>query len=374
MLKRHYRYSLVLTWILLIACLHARSYVVFAQQVTTSRTSTGYFYPLGTNVFNTGCPSNGGTWLGRSYPNGCYTSGYYHIGYDMFNSSTAQNSPVFAMATGTVIYVDSGTSWNAPSGPVTTNTAVFVSHSTSSGRPYVAVYGHLLKSSVALKVNDVVNGGTLIGLLGYWSPPHVHIGVWPDRSTRPPAPWGREPNSQWGVGNYTNSTTNPLAWITGSSTQPKCQNGGSVEYRPGGTTPIHPQGTLFVVKDGPQPGTVYVLYQGQARPIASASVLYQLYGVGRGFDFRDVIQISVTEFYRYPVGAVVSSPLPSNGRNQPDGRLIQQWGGTEISIVTDRGYRRPFSASAFLNLGYQFCNVAGVSDYYSYTVGSPITR
>jgi len=120
---------------------------------------------------------------------------------------------------------------------------------------------------------------------------------------------------------------------------------------------------------------VYVLFQGQARPIASASALYQLYGVGKGFDFRDVIQISLSEFNRYPLGAVVNSSLPSNGRNQPDGRLIQQWGGTEISIVTDRGYRRPFaSADAFLNLGYQFCNVAGVSDYNSYPVEAPITQ
>lgn len=314
-------------------------------------------------------------WAGTVQMVGAIFQAPYHIGYDFFNSNTGVNSPVFAIATGTVIYIDNGTSWNASSGPVTTNTAVFVSHSTSSGRNYVAAYGHLLRSSVTLQAGDVVTGGTLIGLIGYWSPPHVHIGIWPDRTTLPPSPWGLLPNSQWNTSNRTNGTTDPLAWITGSGTEPKCQNGGTVEYRPGGNTPVHPQGTLFTVKGGPQPSTVYVLYQGQARPIPSADMLYKLYGVGRGFDFRDVIQISTTEFQRYPVGAVVNSPLPGNGRNAPDGRLIQQWGGTEISIVTDNGHRRPFaSANAFLNLGYQFCNVSGVSDYKDYTLGSTITQ
>src|SRR5229473_4143977 len=98
------------------------------QRVSTLRTSTGYFYPLGTTQFNPGCPSNGGTWLGRdkySIPVGCYLPGYYHIGYDMFNSSTVVNSPVFAVATGKVIYIDPGSSWNNPnSSPYNTvNTA-----------------------------------------------------------------------------------------------------------------------------------------------------------------------------------------------------------------------------------------------------------
>lgn len=46
-----------------------------------------------------------------------------------------------------------------------------------------------------------------------------------------------------------------------------------------------------------------------------------------------------------------------------------------MSIVTEGGYRRPFApAEAFLNLGYQFCNLAGVSDYYSYPFGLAITQ
>jgi murein DD-endopeptidase MepM/ murein hydrolase activator NlpD len=152
-----------------------------AQQTTTSMTSTGYFYPLGTNQFYTACPNNGGWYLGPDWTRGgCYTSGYYHIGFDMFNSSTVTNSPVFAAATGKVIYVDPNSSWSASGG--TNNTAVFVSSTSASGTNYVIVYGHLLRSSVTLQPGDIVTAGTRVGLLGSWSPPHLHFGVWRTRS------------------------------------------------------------------------------------------------------------------------------------------------------------------------------------------------
>lgn len=347
--------------------------MAMGQQVTTLRTSTGYYYPLGTTSYYTSCPNNGGSYLGPdSSKGGCYTFGYYHIGFDMFKSGTSMNDPVFAMESGKVIHIDPNSSWTYSS--ASNNTAVFISFSTGSGTNYVAVYGHLLRSSVRVQVDDIVNAGTKIGELGYWSPPHLHLGIWPNRTNLPPSPWGRD-----SISNHPHpyGTSSPLTWITTSNSSAKCQNGGSVYYRPGGGTPTHPQGTLFTVKNDPNnsPGTVYVLYNNQTRPISSATLLYQLYGVGRGFDFRDVIQISLAEYNTYAHGPVLTSPLPSNGRNAPDGRLIQQWGGSEISIVTNGGYRRPFaSAEAFLNLGYQFCNVAGVSDYSTYPVGAPITQ
>jgi murein DD-endopeptidase MepM/ murein hydrolase activator NlpD len=344
---------------------------------TTATTSTGYFYPIGTSNFYTGCPNNGGTWLGRSSPNGCYLTGDYHLGYDTFNSSSVVGSPVYAASTATVIYIDPHSSWTYQPDPRTDNTAVFVQTMTASGTNYVMVYGHLLRSSVVPQVGDVITAGTQIGTMGYWNPVHVHIGVWPNYTSLPPSPWGLAPDSQFGQPGYTHGTADPLAWITSTSSSAKCQNGGTVEYRPGGGTPSHPEGTLFTIKNDPYhaSGTVYVLSQGYARPISSASILYELYGVGHGFDFRDVIQISLTEANNYPQGAVVNSPLPMNGRNEPDGRLIQYPGNPEISIVTDNGYRKPFaSATAFLNLGYQFCNVATASDYFSYPTESPITQ
>jgi len=348
-----------------------------AQSVTFARTATGYFYPLGSSVFLTGCPRNGGGWMGRdSDHGGCYFHGLYHIGFDMFSSTTTVGSAAYAVTTGTVIYVDPASSWSAPVSDWrrTDNTAVFVVAHTESGRPFVYVAGHLLRSSVKVRVGDVIGGGTQMGVVGYWpGQPHVHEGVWPDLATLPPSPWGAKSNASWPS---TGGTVDPLAWTTASSAAPVCQNGGTVEYRPNGLTPTHPWGTLFVVKDGPQPNQVYVLDIGnRARPIPSRTMLNQLYGLGRGFDFRDVIQISLAEFKTYSMGPVVSGPLSGNGRSQPDGRLIQQWGGSEVSIVTEVGYRRPFaSPEAFANLGYQLCNIAGVNDYYRYPVGRPISE
>lgn len=344
-----------------------------AQPVTTTMTSTGYYYPLGTTTYNAGPPSNCGTYLGpdSTKAGGCYQpAGKYHIGFDMFNSGTKRNDPVFAMESGKVLYIDPNSSWTYNS--TSDNTAVFISFSTASGVNYVAVYGHLLRSSIRVQKDDIVNAGTKIGELGYWSPPHVHLGIWSNRTTLPPDPWGRGD-----MANYPSpyGTSNPITWITANTSSAKCQNGGTNYYRPNGNTPNHPNGTLFTVKGDPQPGTVYVLNNGQTRGIPSADLLYKLYGVGHGFDFRDVMQISMAEFNTYSHGTVLNSPLPMNARNEPDGRLIKQRGGGEISIVTNNGQRRAFvSADAFLNLGYQFCNVAEVTDYSNYPLGPNISQ
>lgn len=357
--------------LLLVGLLSSFSLKIEAQQVTTTMTVTGYYYPLGTTNFYTGRP-NCGTYLQPdASKGGCYQpAGVYHIGFDMFNASSAMRNPVYAMESGKVIYIDPGSSWTYNS--TSDNTAVFIAFSTASGTNYVSLYGHLLRSSIRVRKDDIVNAGTKIGELGYWDPPHIHLGIWPNRSTLPPSPWGREDMRYYPD---PRGTSDPLAWITGTNSSSKCQNGGSAYYRPGGRTPVHPQGTLFTVKGDPQTGTVYVLHNGQTRGIPSAELLYKLYGVGRGFDFRDVLQISMEEFNTYQHGPVLNSSLPMNGRNEPDGRLIKQHGGSEISIVTNNGQRRPFaSAEAFLNLGYQFCNVAGVSDYNNYPVGQIITQ
>lgn len=351
---------------------------ITAQNVSLRVTSTGYFYPLGIADFLVSCSGgNGGTWLGRPSPNGCYPpidgKRYYHLGFDMWKTSTAVGDSVFAHSTGTVIALQTS-GWGTTNG--VSNTAIYTVGRTANGVPFVSLYGHLLTSSVKVQIGDVVTAGTQIATIGYWNPPHVHLGVWPNYSAMPPGPHAIAPDSEFGTSGYTHGTVDPSTWITQSGSAPSCQNGGTVYYRPNNQAPTHPNGTLFTVKNDPwnAAGTVYVLYRGQTRPIASASTLYQLYGVGRGFDFRDVIQISVEEALKYSPGAVLNSSLPTNGRNAPDGRLIQQWGGSEISIVSD-GRRRPFvSPQALLNLGYQFCNVAGVSDYSTYPTGTAISQ
>lgn len=314
------------------------------------QTSTGFFYPTGTATFSSTC----GIWLGRDINNGgCYgvTPGKYHIGYDMM---TAFGQPVYAISRGTVVHRGTGWEYN--------NVGLGIRHTLADGTQFTALYGHIHST---LQVGDRVSGGVEIGTIGLSDGGnHLHFGIIPSTSLPGGPSWGALANSYWP---WTNSFVDPLHWIT--SRTPKCENGTAEHYRPGGTYPTHPNGSLLQM---PGDGTVYVLQGGYRRAIPTPARLWELYGPGRGFDFRDVITISSGEMAGYPRGADVSGPLPYNGRNEPDGRLIRQWGGSEISIVSD-GYRRPFgSAKAFLALGYTFCNVANVSDYYSYPSGAAI--
>ncbi len=174
-------------------------------------------------------------------------------------------------------------------------------------------------------------------------------------------------------GRYTISGYSGIqGWLRkpGTATPPSsCPDGSSVNFRPNGGSPIHPNGTL--IKE-PNVSTVYVLQNGLKRAIASPDVLYSMYENGE-FDFGDVITVASDELSIYPSGDVVYGTLPSNGRGQPDGRLIKQVGAAGISIVTNNGMRRGFSGGdIFLKLGYQFCNVIEVADYDSYPEGPPV--
>ncbi len=321
-----------------------------AEEVTFIQTGTGFFYPTGMSSFPYTC----GTWLGRDPANGgCYLPEYYHIGYDMMYGL---NNPVYAIAPGTV-YSVSPNNWG------TGNVGLLIKHTLSNGSEFLALYGHITTNLVA---GDRVTGGVEIGRVGYWSNGnHLHFGIVPN-TTPPSNNLGAMPNDSWPS---TNGLTDPTGWIT--SNTPKCTNGTAERYRPYGNLPLHPNGSIVQVYGNP---AIYVLQNGQKRMISSPQRLWELYGPGRGFDFRDVVIISQAEMDRYPRGADVIDALTGNGRSQPDGRLIQQWGGAEVSIVTDNGTRRPFTGQAFLNLAYQFCNIAGVSDYYSYPVGSTVTE
>lgn len=156
--------------------------------------------------------------------------------------------------------------------------------------------------------------------------------------------------------------------LTVTYTQPLVCDGGTSEiYRVNGGSPLHSNGTLIKGRNDP---TVYLIQNGQKRGIPSQSILNNLYQQPNGgFENKDVITVAADELVRYATGAVINSSLPSNGRSQPDGRLIQRVGGSEISIVSG-GNRLPFaSESTFLGLGYLYCNVVPASDYDSYTVG-----
>ena len=340
--------TLLPTLLLVVAAATAAS----AQEVTFTQTGRGFFYPTGVSKdqFRYTC----GTWLGRDGANGgCYRWGYYHIGQDIMGD---YYSPIFAITNGTVVY-------RSTSGWGSGNIALVIRHTLSDGSQFLAWYGHITSD---LQVGQRVGGGTEIGRIGYWSDGnHLHLGVRPGTSV-PSSNHGMMPNSSWAA---TNGFVSPVDWI--NSRTPKCGDATSERYRPSGTTPFHPNGTLIKTASS---GAVYVLQSGLRRLIPTPQRLYELYGPGRGFDFRDVITISSEEMSKYPRGADVTGPLPNNNPHEPDGRLIRQRGGAEISIVTDNGRRRPFaSGKAFLNLGYLLCNVATVDDYYSYPTGAPIS-
>lgn len=284
-------------------------------------------------------------------------AGKYHTGYDFFfsNGTDAYQYPAYAAATGTVKYI-STSGWSSGGG--TTNVAVALQHTTTDGTTYYSVYGHLLASSVSVSVGDIVSGGTQLGLIGTWSGgDHVHFGVFPSLSSMPNSNWGFMDNQYYP---NTNGASDPVNFITTKT--PTCQNGSTQHYTPGGSHAVHPNSSILIYG-----GTYYVLVNGYLRGIPTRSVLNTLYGMGRGFDLRDGITISTAEFNSYPQGSVVNSSLPDNGKSQPDGRIIMQSGGNTLYLVTNSGHIRGFTtAIAFLNLGYQFCNIAIVSDIYNY--------
>lgn len=145
----------------------------------------------------------------------------------------------------------------------------------------------------------------------------------------------------------------------------ECSSPGTSTDRPNNRFPIHPNGTLVKIAGN---GTVFLIDGGRKRGITSQAVLNNLYPNG-GFTNNHVITIDNDELGFYSPGSDVSAMLPGNGKSQPDGRLIRASGGSEVSIVSNNGRRRPFvSSSRFQNLGYQFCNVIDISlqDYNSY--------
>lgn len=338
-------------------------------------------------------PCVGGYWLGNdgTIPDapppderwvgaGCtvrYFDDEYHIGFDMKLPGPPQdteNHEVFAISPGKVVSRNESTSWG------TGNVALLIEHTLDDGSKFLALYGHirttLHETSADGKVVHV-SADEPIGLVGPYPPtPHLHFGI----HKKPVLPadshhWGAMPKGSWP---NTNGFTDPLEWIT--AFQAKCENATAQRYRPNGATPVHPNGGLIKVADTPTVRNldVYVLQNGQKRKISSEGRLQQLYGPGRGFGFTDVVIVDDVELAAYPEGPPVIDPIPftGSGRCEPPGRLIQQRGAGEVSMVTGDCVRRVFTKTAFLKLGYSWCMVTEVDNYYStdYALGPDITQ
>lgn len=167
------------------------------------QTSTGFYYPIGTENYESG----GGTWLGRDTENGGgypgYFAGYYHVGVDMMTRST--DAEVFAIADGQIVNVDNGAdSWGVG------NCGVFVRHEKANGDDFIALYGHLICTTIPS--NPGVLAGQSLGRTGnYPGGIHLHFGIHDGSyATMAKSGWGKMPNTAW---NSPNTFTDPIAFI-----------------------------------------------------------------------------------------------------------------------------------------------------------------
>jgi murein DD-endopeptidase MepM/ murein hydrolase activator NlpD len=318
---------------------------------------------------------------GASYPppGACSISshtGSLSFAYDMQRPVVGEH--VLASAAGQVVLVTSTVTCNSAAGPSCPD----YSASCPSGFGNTVViqhadgtftrYAHMQPSSVQVAEGAAVCQGQYIGRQGHTGQTccifnqcgdHLHF-------------QRQQLSSGASISvSFSDVASNPLS-CGGSSTSGStettscstCRSGSSESYRAfGSRPPVHPNGSLIKVSGDP---TVYLLRAGQKMPIISSNILSNLYQQANSDFSNDVITVASDELNRYPTGSVISGTLPSNGRGQSEGRLIRQSGGTEVSIVTDGGHRRPFSTQeAFLGLGYVFCRVVEVGDYFSYPQG-----
>jgi murein DD-endopeptidase MepM/ murein hydrolase activator NlpD len=289
-----------------------------------------------------------------------------HIGLDITPLSGAiTGKPVYAAYDGILkaVYDASATiDWAK---------GVVLEHTDSNGLKFTTTYLHINPVYTVTDSGACVKQGTVLGTVANIPSPHLHFGI-----RRAPygtfAKRGALPVVNQGNCACGGDPVFPEHFIDparASYTAGQCGNGSSEPLRVNGGPPTHPNGTLIKTRTN---GTVYVLRSGQRRPIVSMAVLRQLYPNG-GFDSWNVVTVADDEMTRYPLGPNVTGTLPGNGRPRPDGTLIRQRCTSEISIVTDNGMRRPFACeSAFLSLGFLYCNVVEVSDYANYPRGATI--
>ncbi len=325
---------------------------------------------IGTSTSTQNCSGGfGGRYYGGGYD--CYHSGRSTYALDFVDRNLQDGDvtgvDILAAAAGTVITVARGPNNNTGFGNY-----VVIDH----GYGYTSFYGHLQDNSIPsnIAVGMSVQRGDKVGLMGTTGNStgiHIHFEVrYYGEGRLESAILDQLLIDGRRIIDYRVGTTNAPTYYR-STNIAACGNGTSENFRNPSTggSPVHPNGTLIKAAND---GTVYLIQNAQRRWVTSPEVLRSLYQNG-GFDFKDVITVAADELYNYPLGDNIYTSLPVNGRGQPEGRLIRQQGQNEVSIVTNGGMRRPFpNADIFLNLGFQFCNVLEVSDYYSYPAGSNV--
>ncbi len=329
----------------------------FDSSSSPSSVSDGFDYPVGKPDGIGWLNNNNGLGFLESYNYGGSCGLTYHPGKDFNKDGTSGDQdryePVYAASNGIVI--DS-----AYYGTSTWGNVILIEHTLPDGSKVWSQYGHLENRLV--QTGAVVAKGDQIGRVGKGDgtlSAHLHFEIRKVLLAASAFPCGQP--QQYVLDRY----YDPIAYI--NSHRSVCGSGSSENYRVlGNRPPIHPNGTLIKANGSP---TVYLIREGKKWWVTSPSVLAFLYQQPNSDFSNDVITVASDEISRYPTNPdPVSNALPSNGRTQPDGRLIQQ--GGEISIVTNGGQRRAFATSAaFTGLGYQFCKAISVSDYSSYPAG-----
>lgn len=186
----------MMRFILVVMCVFANTVYALDQ------TETGFFYPIGTESFNT----SNGWWLSKA-PD--YFPGEYHLGVDMMAN---YGSSAYAIADGVVRPI-SYSGWGD------NNCAVAIEHKTYNGTVFTAVYGHLQCDSLPTDKSEVFAGKS-IGKVGHWNDgDHLHFGIHPGPySTIAPSHWGRQfIKDNWTTdictGSCLNTFVDPIAFI-----------------------------------------------------------------------------------------------------------------------------------------------------------------
>lgn len=99
-----------------------------------------------------------------------YLPGQYHLGEDI---AAELGNPIYALADGDV-WLCSRNGWG------TGNCALVVKHADLQDKAFLTVYGHLKYEKGITKEQGKVAGGELLGKIGAWQPPHLHLGIHPE--------------------------------------------------------------------------------------------------------------------------------------------------------------------------------------------------
>ncbi|MCI5145783.1 MAG: M23 family metallopeptidase [Candidatus Electrothrix sp. AR3] len=168
--------------------LTSKAVVSRKNPVSLKKNTKDVYWPL--NKFRYSTP---GKWLalrGRR--------GDLHLGVDMFGALGQRVRAV----TGGRVYAISKNGWGRG------NVAMLIKHQLDDGRWFIALYGHMKKSSVVKKKGAKVSAGETIGRLGkFRRKPHVHFGI---------AAPGKIPGPRYGHGRKKNhyNFINPIKFIS----------------------------------------------------------------------------------------------------------------------------------------------------------------